>query len=153
MNGATIEIQFFKRENLDEWGNSQIIFLAETNPGEGFGRLKNIASGGELSRILLSFRQVMAVKDSISIFLFDEIDAGIGGETALRIGKALLEVGENSQVITITHLPQIAHFAHKLIVVKKEHSMENNQPRTRSHITEVSGKYKKQEIQQMVPLQ
>ena len=115
-------------------------FLAQTNPGEGFFRVKEIASGGELSRILLALRQVLSTHDSISIFLFDEIDTGMGGETALHIGKALQRVATNSQVITITHLPQIAACADHMIIVSKETAKSEDGERTESVVREIEGK-------------
>ena len=73
MNGATIKLELEKLVELTETGMSRAFFIAETNPGEGFFKIKDIASGGELSRILLSLRQILSSHDSISIFLFDEI--------------------------------------------------------------------------------
>ncbi|MBF0361018.1 MAG: AAA family ATPase [Oligoflexia bacterium] len=140
---------------LNEYGLSEIKFLVETNPGEGYHILKDIISGGELSRILLALRQTLSTKDLISIFLFDEIDAGIGGETAINIGKALFKVAQNSQVIAITHLPQVAHSADKLIVVSKDYEMDNSTTlkRTLSLIKEVSGIKKDKEIKSMLILE
>jgi DNA repair protein RecN (Recombination protein N) len=148
MVGATIKIEMDELTELTEYGSSKVAFVAETNPGEGYFKVKNIASGGELSRILLSVRQILSLCDSISIFLFDEIDTGIGGETAISIGKALKSVSLNGQVIAITHLPQIAQFADSLIIVeKKYHNL-----RTESSIREVSGALLGNEIQSMIPL-
>ncbi|MFZ4712994.1 MAG: DNA repair protein RecN [Bacteriovoracaceae bacterium] len=150
MKGSTLKIQ---TELLNELGNSGLTglkFIAETNPGEGYFKIKDIASGGELSRILLALRQVLASKDSISVFLFDEIDTGMGGETALCIGKSLKEVSINSQVIAITHLPQIAVHADKLILVSKD--TIKDQKRTVSRVSEVVGENRAKEISAMVPL-
>ena len=149
MNGATIKIQLELAIELTKNGQSSINFIAETNPGEGFYKIKEIASGGELSRILLALRTVLSSKDSISIFLFDEIDSGIGGETAITVGKSLSSVSSNSQVIAITHLPQIANFSDKLILVSKELTKQNNESRTISLIKEVEGKLLKEEVRQM----
>ena len=132
---------------------TKLSFLAQTNPGEGFYKVKEIASGGELSRILLALRQVLANHDSISIFLFDEIDTGMGGETALHIGKSLKKVSEDSQVVTITHLPQIAAFADRLIVVSKATTEEKDGDRTESKVRElIEAKEIRKEIEAMVPL-
>lgn len=140
MEGAEIRLEVEKDLQLSENGLTKINFLAQTNPGEGFFRVKEIASGGELSRILLALRQVLATHDSISIFLFDEIDTGIGGETALHIGKSLQKVAKNSQVIAITHLPQIAASADHLIVVSKEISQDGGEERTESTIRQLADK-------------
>lgn len=149
MLGATIKIQLTENETLTKSGISNIEFLAETNPGEGFYKIKDIASGGELSRILLALRTVLSTRDSISIFLFDEIDSGIGGETALTVGKALSQVANSSQVIAITHLPQIANFSQKLIMVSKDVINKNSEERTISVIKEISGKQLKEQVQHM----
>ena len=150
MNGASLKIDLEQLNELSSTGITSLRFLAETNPGEGFYKIKDIASGGELSRILLAIRQILATKDSISVFLFDEIDTGMGGETALCIGKSLKEVSKSSQVIAITHLPQIATNADKLIVVSKETNSLHN--RTSSKVSEITGVEKAKEISAMVPL-
>lgn len=152
MNGATIRLEIEKGEELTESGFSKVQFLAETNPGEGYFKIKEIASGGELSRILLALRQILSNHDSISIFLFDEIDTGIGGETANCIGKALLEVAAHGQVIAITHLPQIAQFAQNLIIVQKDIHSDNANSRTESTVKEVMGKMIIKEVKAMAQL-
>jgi DNA repair protein RecN (Recombination protein N) len=152
MNGATIRPEIEKLEELTETGMSRAFFIAQTNPGEGFFKIKDIASGGELSRILLSIRQILSSDDSISIFLFDEIDTGIGGETASCIGKVLAEVAMNGQVIAITHLPQIAQFSEALIIVNKDIQTENEEARTESKVKEVFGKMIIKEVRAMSQL-
>lgn len=152
MDGATIALSLSETP-LSTVGISKIAFIAETNKGEGFFKIKDIASGGELSRILLAIRRIISDNQSISIFLFDEIDTGVGGETALRIGEALLDVSKNSQVIAITHLPQIATFSDKIIKVSKETKSNGKQTRTLSLATEISAGEKKGVIQEMSVLQ
>ncbi len=152
MNGASIKINVAKTLELNSKGCSKIDFTAETNPGEGYYKVKDIASGGELSRILLSLRQILSTNDTISVFLFDEIDTGIGGETALSIGKSLQSVSLNSQVISITHLPQIANFADRLIWVSKETISKDSNSRTISMINEITGTDKKNALKAMSPL-
>ena len=152
MNGATIKIQIQKLAELGDFGISQVQFLAETNPGEGFFKIKEIASGGELSRILLSIRQILSAHDSISIFLFDEIDTGIGGETGNYIGKALHEVSRNGQVIAITHLPQIAQYADTLVIVHKDIQADNEVSRTESKVRQVVGRMIQKEVKSMTQL-
>lgn len=152
MNGATIKLELEKTEELTDTGHSKAFFIAETNPGEGYFKIKDIASGGELSRILLSLRQILSTYDSISIFLFDEIDTGIGGETATYIGKALAEVALNGQVIAITHLPQIAQFAEVLIIIQKDISSSDKEARTESTVKEIFGKMVIKEVKAMAQL-
>jgi len=148
MNGASLELKVTKLENLNNFGISSLSFLAQTNPGEGYFKVKDIASGGELSRILLALKQTISTKDSVSIFLFDEIDTGMGGETAFKIGETLKSVSLETQVIAITHLPQIAQFSDLLIKVDKE--VIGN--RTSSEVIYVTKDNIKEEVFQMTPL-
>lgn len=152
MQGAELKINVEKLDGLNSDGFSKVEFMVQTNKGEGFHLLKNIASGGELSRVLLSVREILSNNDSISIFLFDEIDTGMGGETALKIGKHLSNLSNSSQVIAITHLPQIANNAKKLIVVSKELVSDNEEDRTISTIREISGLQLREEVALMTPL-
>jgi DNA repair protein RecN (Recombination protein N) len=152
MNGASIKISVSKNENLNVNGISKVEFIAETNPGEGFFKIKDIASGGELSRILLSVRQILSSSDTISVFLFDEIDSGIGGETALCIGKSLKDVSASSQVLAITHLPQIASCASQIINVSKSTTVVDSQPRTISLVEEVSPADRHEILRLMSPI-
>lgn len=151
MQGAQLVISLSKSDSLGFKGFSKIDFIAETNPGEGFFKVREIASGGELSRILLAVRQILSSNDTISVFLFDEIDTGIGGETAIYIGKSLQSVSQHSQVLAITHLPQIAAFATQLINVSKNTIIVDNQQRTVSIIDQVSGEKKSELIKAMNP--
>jgi len=152
MLGATLKYTVQEMSELDHNGLTRISFIAETNPGEGFHSVKSIASGGELSRILLTLRQIVSTNDSISVFLFDEIDTGVGGETALCVGKALKAVSKDSQVITITHLPQIAANADALIHVKKEQRSTSDGDRTMSVGHLISSKKRAKFIQDMTPI-
>lgn len=152
MNGATIKMEVQKLDEFAETGMSKAFFLAETNKGEGYFKIKDTASGGELSRILLGVRQILSSCDSISIFLFDEIDTGIGGETANSIGKALNEVSANGQVIAVTHLPQIAQFAESLILVQKDIQENEQDTRTESSVKEIIGKMILKEVKAMAQL-
>jgi DNA repair protein RecN (Recombination protein N) len=152
MQGATIRMEVQKTEEFTESGATRAYFMSETNLGEGYFKIKDIASGGELSRILLSVRQILSAYDSISIFLFDEIDTGIGGETANCIGKALSEVAAEGQVIAITHLPQIAQFAENLIIVNKEIHTSDKEKRTESSVREIFGKMVIKEVKAMAQL-
>jgi DNA repair protein RecN (Recombination protein N) len=152
MEGATFNIQVQKLETLNPTGFTRVDFLAETNPGEGFYKIKEIASGGELSRILLCLRQIVASDDSINIFFFDEIDTGIGGETALKIAKALKKVSSKSQVLAITHLPQIAKEVDEIIFVAKKSFMKDKEQRTISYVENKKGKARKEVINTLAGL-
>jgi DNA repair protein RecN (Recombination protein N) len=152
MNGASLKISILQNEHLNNNGMSKVEFIAETNPGEGYFKIKEIASGGELSRILLSVRQILSSSDTISVFLFDEIDSGIGGETALCIGRSLKEVSLSSQVLAITHLPQIASCASLIINVSKSTTVIDSLPRTVSLAKEVSHEGRNELLRSMSPI-
>lgn len=107
-----------------------VTFLLAANAGEPAGPLARVASGGELARAMLALRLVLAPTDrserdgeatgGVSTVVFDEVDAGIGGEAALTVGRALAAVGERSQVLVVTHLAQVAAFAHHQVAVTKD---------------------------------
>jgi len=101
-------------------GGEEVEFLVTLNPGFDPGPLSKIASGGELSRVMLALKAVLAAQDQVPTLIFDEIDAGIGGEVALRVAEKLREVALSHQVFVITHLPQLASKAHHQLLVEKE---------------------------------
>jgi DNA repair protein RecN (Recombination protein N) len=92
-------------------GAEQALYLLAPNPGEPPRPLARIASGGELSRLLLAVKRTLARRDPVLTYVFDEVDSGIGGAVAEAMGRVLAEVATGRQVICITHLPQIAAFA------------------------------------------
>ena len=101
-------------------GADDVEFLLSTNPGETPKSLGVVASGGELSRIMLAIKAVLAEKDAVDTLIFDEIDTGISGRTAWRVSEKLSRLSEAHQVICITHLPQIAAMADSHFVIEKE---------------------------------
>src|SRR5205085_2249500 len=107
-------------EVLGPRGLESAELLLSPNPGEELRPLARIASGGELSRVLLAVKRVLADADDVDTYLFDEVDAGIGGATADAVGRALSSVARARQVVCITHLPQIAVFADRHQLVDKE---------------------------------
>jgi len=107
---VAFEIHFEEKE-FSANGVDDVEFLISTNPGERVKPLGNVASGGELSRIMLAIKTVLAGKDAIDTLIFDEIDAGISGKTAWKVAEKLGKLGSAHQVICITHLPQIAAMA------------------------------------------
>ena len=110
-----IDVRFdMKFEKLDHYtsgGYDEAEFLISTNPGEPVRPLGMVASGGELSRIMLAIKAVLADTDEIPTLIFDEIDTGISGRTAQKVSEKLSYIGKSHQVICITHLPQIAAMA------------------------------------------
>lgn len=114
----------FSKGNLSSVGTDKIEFLIRTNPGEEPKPLAKIASGGELSRIMLAIKSIIAKSDSVDTLIFDEIDTGVSGKASRKIGLKLKEVGESAQVICVTHSAQIASAADSHFLIKKEY-MDN----------------------------
>ena len=105
---ASLQIQFTQKNEYTEFGIDTVEFLIKTNKGDVFKPLTKVASGGEMSRVMLAFKNIVCKYDNIPTIVFDEIDAGISGQTANVVGKKLSEIGKSRQVIAITHLPQVA---------------------------------------------
>lgn len=109
-----------KKENIDKTGFDDVDFLIRTNKGESLTSLTKTASGGEISRIMLAFKDVFASFDEIDTMIFDEIDTGISGRTAQIVGEKILDLSSKRQIIAISHLPQIASLANNHILISKE---------------------------------
>lgn len=124
LNFLTVEfeIEVRRTQTVSALGFDEVEFLISTNPGESIKPLGQVASGGELSRVMLAIKTVMAGKDDIDTLIFDEIDAGISGKTAWRVSEELDKVAKQHQVICITHLPQIAAMADRHFCIYKSSS-------------------------------
>ncbi|WP_329380262.1 DNA repair protein RecN [Anaerofustis butyriciformans] len=123
MKGTVFACEFKdleKNENYTKKGIDDIAFMISTNKGESLKPLNKIASGGEISRVMLSFKRILSENDNIDCLIFDEIDTGISGQTALIVGKQMWELSKNHQILAITHLPQIASMADTNYFIKKE---------------------------------
>ncbi len=107
-------------QGFDKNGCDKIRFVMSANAGEELGRISRIASGGELSRIMLAMKNVFAENDPVQTMIFDEIDTGVSGIAAQRVGEKLFEASLGKQVMCVTHLPQIAAMADSHYVIKKE---------------------------------
>ena len=107
-------------ERMGENGYDQVTFLISTNTGEALKELTQVASGGELSRIMLALKTVLADKDEIETLIFDEIDTGISGRTAWKVSEKMGILGKSHQLICITHLPQIAAMADSHFYIEKQ---------------------------------
>ncbi|MBE5872877.1 MAG: DNA repair protein RecN [Lachnospiraceae bacterium] len=127
LNFLTVDFEVAVREadRITEKGADEVEFLISTNPGESRKALSQVASGGELSRIMLAIKTIMATKDDTDTLIFDEIDAGISGKTAWKVAEQLSKVAAKHQVLCITHLPQIAAMADTHFVIEKS-SMDNS---------------------------
>ncbi|NLM12236.1 MAG: DNA repair protein RecN [Epulopiscium sp.] len=120
MKDAKFLIHFSQKEHFNENGWDQVEFLISTNPGEGLKPLSKIASGGEMSRIMLALKSVLADIDEIDTLIFDEIDTGISGRAAQKVAEKLGFISRKHQVICITHLPQIAAMADQHYRIEKK---------------------------------
>jgi DNA repair protein RecN (Recombination protein N) len=128
------------------WGRDEIEFLISPNLGEPFKKLRSIASGGELSRIMLAVKSILAESDHISCLIFDEVDAGIGGEVALSVGERLQALARHKQVLCITHLATIAARADNHLRIDKI----TQSGRTLTRVEKVSGQARREEIARML---
>ncbi|HMS29457.1 MAG TPA: DNA repair protein RecN [Saprospiraceae bacterium] len=115
------EIEVLNLSTLNESGNSSVQFLFTANKGKSVAPLKNQASGGELSRLNLSIRSILAQDKEMGTMVFDEIDTGVSGQIALQMGNILAELAKKIQLIAITHSPQVASRADQHLLVYKEH--------------------------------
>jgi DNA repair protein RecN (Recombination protein N) len=119
MTGGRFTAVLISNEDPDENGNEVIEFRVALNVGHDARPLARVASGGELSRVMLALKTILARADAVPTLVFDEVDAGIGGKVGLQVGDTLRRVAEHHQVFAISHLPQIAARAHNHIVVAK----------------------------------
>ncbi|MDC0200872.1 DNA repair protein RecN [Verrucomicrobia bacterium] len=144
---SIFEISLKQKEKPTSMGAESIEFLFAPNPGEPSKALRSIASSGEMSRVMLALKSTLAGEDAIPVLVFDEIDANVGGAIAQSVGIKMASLGKSHQVISISHLPQVASLSKSHYVVKKEFT---NGGRTRSEIMKVDGKERVAEIARML---
>lgn len=132
----------FEKGILSSAGIDKIEFLISTNPGEPPKPLAKIASGGELSRIMLAIKNILAYNDTVDTLIFDEIDTGVSGRASVKIGMKLKSVSKNTQVITVTHSAQIAAFADTHFLIQKDYENE----RTYTKVTALDFENRKYEL-------
>lgn len=151
MNAAQFSIELRKFENLNEKGRNAVQFLFSANKGVDVAPISKVASGGELSRLMLTLKYILTSKKSLSTIIFDEIDTGVSGDIAGMVGDMMKKMGNKMQIIAITHLPQIAgkaqsHFkVYKQIIKEKTYSsirLLNEQERIEELTLMISGKKK-----------
>ena len=135
-----------QEEHAGPNGLDQVEFTFCANPGESLHPLARVASGGELSRLMLAMKTVLASVDQVPVLIFDEVDAGIGGNVAATMGQRLKALGQTHQVMCITHLPQIAAQAHHHYLVKKE----SVNKRTVATVTRLRAGDREEEIARML---
>lgn len=146
MPGVRFEVEFIQKNEPDETGCDDIRFLMSANVGEALGRISKIASGGELSRIMLAMKNVLSSTDNVGILIFDEIDSGVSGVAAQRVGEKLAELAETKQILCVTHLPQIAVMADKHFSIEK--SQMDNRTYTNVKLLDIEGR--KRELARLI---
>jgi DNA repair protein RecN (Recombination protein N) len=120
MEHAEVLLQTERKDDFDMWGRNQIAFLFKANKGGQFQPIQKVASGGEISRVMLAIKASISKHKRLPVLILDEIDQGVSGEVGLKIGAILKEMSTSMQLVTITHLPQIAGKAEHHWKVAKE---------------------------------
>lgn len=146
MDKAVFEIKFLNNSKLYSKGIDKVEFYIQTNPGEEMGPLAKIASGGELSRIMLALKTIFSQKMGVTSIIFDEVDTGVSGRVAQAIAEKISQISNNSQVLCITHLPQVAAIADNHYYISKS----VNDGRTETLLEELDEKQKIREIARML---
>ncbi|MFD1126152.1 DNA repair protein RecN [Lentilactobacillus raoultii] len=146
MDKAVFEVHFKENQTLNRLGADQVEFYIQTNPGEKMLPLVKSASGGELSRIMLALKTMFAKAAGVTSIIFDEVDTGVSGRVAQAMGNKIYTISTKSQVLCITHLPQVAAMSdHHYLIQKKIHG-----GRTTTTITELNQKNSVDEISRML---
>ena len=146
MEDAKLKVQINKVDRMTNDGYDEIEFFISTNVGQELKPLNKIASGGEVSRVMLALKVIFSKVDNIPILIFDEIDTGIGGETVRKIALKLKEIGDSTQIISITHSPVIASKASQQFYIEKY--VENS--KTISRVKKLSANERIKEIGRML---
>jgi len=146
MPQAELKLELNLVEEPGHSGMTRIQAMFTANKGEKLHVLGRVASGGELSRILLALKNIVASKSEVGVYLFDEVDAGIGGETALRVAERLKQIASDNQVLVVTHLASIAAYANSQVFIEKE----TQKGRTRTQIKVLTEKERVHEIARML---
>lgn len=148
MDKAVFEVNFAKTKKpvFSTTGIDQVEFYIQTNPGEAMGPLARIASGGELSRVMLALKTIFAQGEGVTSIIFDEVDTGVSGRVAQAIADKIRLIAEGSQVLCITHLPQVAAVAqHHLLIQKRVHDQ-----RTTTSVTPLNTNQRVEELARML---
>jgi DNA repair protein RecN (Recombination protein N) len=124
MEHARLAIELVPLPSYNEFGKTSIKWLFAANKGSALLPLKSVASGGEISRLNLCIKSILASSMTMPTLIFDEIDAGVSGDVALKMGNLLADLSKHHQIISITHSPQIAAKAHHHVFVYKDHAGE-----------------------------
>lgn len=146
MDKAIFKVKFKENKELTENGLDDVEFYIQTNPGESMGPLAKIASGGELSRIMLALKTIFSQKQGVTSIIFDEVDTGVSGRVAQAIAEKISQIAQTSQVLCISHLPQVAAIAdHHYYISKKVVD-----GRTETRVEKLNAKTRVKEIARML---
>ncbi len=143
---SQISVETIKLEGFGPRGTTRIQIQFSANPGEIPKNLAKVASGGELSRILLALKNLVAGRSEIGVYLFDEIDSGIGGNAALKVAKRLRKLSQANQVLVVTHMASIAAFSHQQFLISKN----TQKGRTRTFVSPLDHVGRESEIARML---
>ncbi|MCK0159813.1 DNA repair protein RecN [Allomuricauda sp. F6463D] len=146
MPSASFNIEVSPSKSFKVNGKDDLTFLFSANKGSNYGELKKVASGGELSRIMLTIKSILAVYENLPTMMFDEIDTGVSGEISNRMGEIMQQMSENMQVFSITHLPQVASKGSYQFKVYKEEGPEG----TSTHIKQLNMDERVKELAEML---
>lgn len=146
MPSATFKIEVNSSKSFKTNGKDDLVFLFSANKGSNYGELKKVASGGEMSRIMLTIKSILAEYESLPTMMFDEIDTGVSGEISNRMGEIMQQMSSTMQVFSITHLPQVASKGSYQFKVYKQESSEG----TSTHIKQLSKDERIQELAEML---
>jgi DNA repair protein RecN (Recombination protein N) len=146
MERAVFKVEINEKEVLGENGKDEVYFTMTANPGEPLRQLSRVASGGEMSRIMLAIKSVIADIDRIPTLIFDEIDIGISGRTAQSVAEKMCQISGNHQILSVTHLPQIASMADNHFKIQK--TAENE--KTTTYVNKLEGNKQIDELARML---
>lgn len=146
MAKVRLSISVSPQTKLNPRGADEVRFLISTNPGEPVKPLSRIASGGELSRIMLAIKNVLTQSEDVGTLIFDEIDTGVSGRAAQKIAVKLGEISRSKQTLCVTHLPQLAAMGDHHLLIQKSVSDE----RTYTDVRPLEGEARAQELARMI---
>lgn len=150
MTRARFQASLSRLEEPNAAGIDSLRFEVAANPGEPMGTMNKVASGGELSRIMLAMHNVVSSRGNVGVYLFDEVDTGVGGSTAVAVGAKLRKVARHNQVICITHLPQVAAFGETHFHVDKTVEKRGKEERTVCRVIRLGDQERELEIARML---
>jgi DNA repair protein RecN (Recombination protein N) len=146
MPKVRFEVNVQATADFGAYGCDEVEFLLSANPGEPMGAMTRIASGGELSRIMLAIRSVLNERYGVPTAIYDEVDTGISGRTARKVGIKLATIAKNSQVVCVTHSAQIASLADAHYVIEKRETVTGGETRAETGVRRIDEADRVEEI-------